>query len=379
MLRGIADAQSCYIGQPQENLRNNPSLNCDPNLEDVLLEIVVVDDRNRSEEARENARAIAVENEYISGVIGHYASSVTKAALGVYENIGTAIPVISPTSSETELNESSIFYRTTTSNKKVAEKIARYLENKDIEAVFGFYDGKDDYSRSLWRDFQDAFTGNIAGRTIISPDNVSNIIGEFKEEISSKLDEEFSSVQRFAVVLVPPSTFDNGTIRSESQKWAIVEQISGIVKKRTENEQRGFLIGGDDLYDREALKIITGLHGMHFTIPWFSKSYANDSGSYAKIAEGKWGGRVGWATATSYDATHVFMQAFASISSGNSEIRSELKSRIPQVRLQSNYSSGKLVEFEDRETTREPFILKALDEVSPEDSSQYKLTIVDDF
>ncbi|MGC1528970.1 MAG: TIR domain-containing protein [Phormidesmis sp.] len=379
MLRGIADAQSCYIGQPQEELQNNPSLNCNPDFEDVLLEVVVVDDRNRSEIAKENARAIVVENEAISGVIGHYASSVTKAALGVYENIGTAIPVISTTSSETELNESSIFYRTTTSNKKVAEKIASYLENQDIEAVFGFYDGRDDYSRSLWRDFQDAFTGNVAGRTVISPDNVSSIIGEFNEEISSKLDEESNSVQRFAVVIVPPSTFDNGTIRSEGQKWAIVEQVSGIVKARIEKEQSGFLIGGDDLYDREALKIITGLHGMHFTIPWFSRSYANDSGSYAKIAGGKWGGRVGWATATSYDATHVFMQAFASISSDSGEIRSELTNRIPQVRLQSNYSSGNVVEFEDKETTREPFILKALDEVSSEDSSQYKLTIVDDF
>ena len=376
MLRGIADAQSCYIGQPQEKLQNALSLNCDPELEDVLLEVVVVDDRNLPELAKENARAIVVENTAISGVIGHYASSVTKAALGVYENVGVAIPVISPTSSETELNESSVFYRTTTSNKKVAEKIASHLKDREIEVVFGFYDGQDDYSRSLWRDFQDSF-GSTSGRTVIDPDNVNSIVSEFEQEISSKLDGEFSSVQKFAVVIVPPSTFDNGTIRSESQKWDIVEQVFEIVKKRIDNGQSGFLIGGDDLYDREALKITTGLQGMLFTIPWFSGPYTENSESYAKIAEDKWGGRVGWPTATSYDATHVFMKAFDSISSESNEIRRELTNRIPQITLKRDYSSGKAVEFEDREPSREPFIMEVSDEVSTENSSQYGITIVD--
>ena len=130
------------------------------------------------------------------------------------------------------------------------------------------------------------------------------------------------------------------------------------------------------MYDREALKITTGLQGMLFTIPWFSGPYTENSESYAKSQKIS-GSTCAEPTATSYDATHVFMKAFDSISSESNEIRRELTNRIPQITLKRDYSSGKAVEFEDRETIQRAFHHGSFRRSITENSSQYGITIVD--
>ena len=394
MLRGIADAQSCYIGsqkygQLDSNLdyfKNLTPLNCPPNSDGLLLEIVVVDDKNEPDKAKEDAKAI-VREEDISGVIGHYASSVTDSALAVYNSNGTAgtfkpIPVISPASTKYDLNSSENFYRTTASTEKQGSKIADYLRRQNVEAVLGIYDSKDEYSTALWGSFDRAFTedNKQVGTTVINPSDSATIVSELEEEFRKQLEEQILGGQKFAVFIAPPSTFKNGTLSTESQKWELITRISEAIREKDPSGQNSFLIGGNDLYAPESIGFGSGLYGMVFTVSWFSEYYKDAiEGSYAAKSENKWGGRISWATANSYDATHVFMQAFANINSEDNEIRRELIKRIPEVELEREYSSGEGFVFEDKEPDREPFMLEILAEESADESKEYAIRVVDDF
>lgn len=388
ILRGIADAQSCYIGSQEDEQFKSPFI-CPPNLDELLLEVVIVDDENNSDTAVKNAKAI-VENEAISGVIGHYASGVTDAALNTYNTSGVLdeyrpIPVISPASTKYDLRKSDNFYRTTASTKKQGNKIAEYLQEQDVEAVLGVYDDEDEYSEALWDGFDDAFPNiKIVGETVARPSDTVDIISELEENFRKQLEDLIGDGQKFAVVIAPPSTFNNGTITSEEQKWNLVKRISEAVREKDTSGQYGLLIGGNDLYAQEALKTANGLYGMAFTVSWFSDYYKSnlrddedDYESYAMSSEEKWRGRISWVTANSYDATHVFMQAFANITSESTAIRGELIERIQDVVIERAYSSGEEIKFEEKEPIREPFLLRISEEVTDDDPNEYKIEVVD--
>ena len=372
MLRGVADAQSCFIGR-QEDIQDD--FNCIPGLDD-LLEIVIVDDQNKPTVAKENAKSI-VANRDISGVIGHYASGVTDAALNTYSD--GAIPVISPASTSYNLiKRASNFFRTAASTKKLGQAMATYLDGEGIEQVFGLYDEDDEYSSALWRGFIEADypQKQKVDETIIkSLDSSANAI-------NSKI-ESVNNDERFAVVVIPPSTFNNGNLRSEVEKWKLVTQVSKAVREKNENGKESFLIGGNDLYYPQAIDPNKELDGMFLTVPWFSGAFDDsnpNSRSYAAIARRKWG-RVNWVTADSYDATQIFMKVLAEIGSEDSEkIRSELIDRLQNVELEKEYSSGIKIKFdEDREPARDPVLLEVVDNTSTEATKQYSFQIVNDF
>lgn len=383
MLRGIADAQSCYVGVQDDDEFKSP-FNCPSNSDELLLEVLVVDDKNDPDKAKENARAI-VGSKVISGVIGHYASGVTDAALTVYssnevDGSSEPIPVISPASTKYDLKRSDNFYRTTASTEKQGTKIADYLQGQGVEAVLEIYDSEDEYSKALWGSFEKAFPDSWEkGKTVIRPSNSTSIVDDLEADFKEKLEEWIDDGEKFAVFIAPPSTFNNGTL-TEEQKWELIVRISEAVREKDPSGQNSFLIGGNDLYAPEALDVSNSLYGMVFTVSWFSGYYeAASQESYAAKAKAKWRGRVSWATANSYDATHVFMQAFADINPEDSEIRRKLIDRIQEVRLTSEYSSGEDLVFEDREPDREPLILEVLEEESSDNPKKYDLSVVDDF
>lgn len=367
MLRGIADAQSCFVGR-RENTQYVSKFNCPSDLTD-LLEIVIVDDKNNRSVAKENADIIVNDSD-ILGVIGHYASGVTDEALSVY-SIGP-IPVVSPASTKYKLKNKSNFLRTTASTRKLGQAMATYLKNKDIDQVLGTYDSEDEYSLALWFGFEDAYPQEkIVGKTRIESPNSADALISKIESISDNI--------KFAVVVIPPSNFENGTLSSEKQKWDLVAQISEAVKKKNANGGNGFLIGGNDLYDPESINPSRGLQGMILTVPWFSGAFENISESYAAIAFRNWGdARVSWVTANSYDATQVFMKALAGIDSENNQVRNELIDKLQNVQIDKEYTSGIGIEFEDREPTRNPFLLEVVDSTPAQTDDRYDFQILSD-
>ncbi|MEH1825313.1 MAG: ABC transporter substrate-binding protein [Nostoc sp.] len=105
ILRGVAQAQN--------NFNANGGLN------GRLLEIVIVNDANKAEQAQQvAAELLKMKNKSILGVIGDSSNDTLKEALTTYQKAGIAI--ISPTSMDNLLQtqESKVLFRTPPSYRR---------------------------------------------------------------------------------------------------------------------------------------------------------------------------------------------------------------------------------------------------------------------
>ncbi|NEP14799.1 MAG: ABC transporter substrate-binding protein [Symploca sp. SIO2C1] len=325
MLRGVADAQTQFNDSGGKDNR--------------LLEIIIANDHNEPEIARKVAKKLVAEQD-ILGVIGHNSSKASEDALPVYEQAGLAM--VSPTSTSTFL-KGDVFFRTAPPDDVASEKLADYAKNKlGLDKVVIFFEKDDIYSESLTKAFEEKFVGEVVNKFKLT---------DIKLNAEDKINDIVANKDQVKAVVLFPS------VKTSSVAISIAKANAKLPE-----EQRLQLLGGDTLYNADTLiKGRSAVKGLVLAVPWFGVK-----SDYAKKAEKRWGGRVGWRTATSYDATQALIETL-SIDTTREKVVKALKN---VELLFCTETSGEKLEFKEGEPKRESRLVQVTkDAPAPIDSN----------
>ncbi len=320
ILRGVAQAQNQF--------------NKKGGLNSELLEIVIANDSNEPDKAKQVAQQL-VKDPSVVGVIGHSSSDTTRAALAEYEKANLAI--ISPTSTSIVLN-SSVFFRTVTSDAGTGKKLAEYAVKKlGLKKVVIFFNPGSLYSTSLREEFTNYFEqlgGEVVRKQLI-------------DLATPTLDVNFK-YQAQAAVLFPDTLHTDVALKIATANADLVNS------PQNPNKQGLKLLGGDTLYTTQTLKEGgKAVEGLILAVPWFRD--APQAKNFNLAAKKQWeGGEVSWRTATSFDATQAFIKALFP-----NPTRLSVLQRLRQVDIKSNETSGQSLQFtQTGERQSEPILVK---------------------
>ncbi|MGI2907067.1 ABC transporter substrate-binding protein [Tolypothrix sp. VBCCA 56010] len=327
MLRGVAQAQH------QFNQKNG--------LNGRLLEIQIANDADQPEQAKQVAAEL-VKDQSILGVIGHYSSESTKAALKEYNK--TDIPIISPTSTSTQLQGRN-FFRSLPDDAAGGKKLAEYaFNNLKLRKLVIFSNPDSSYSDSMREEFTKTFE-RLGGEVLRKPQiNLADTSLDMNAEVYKS--DEYKAQ---AAVLIP----DAGHIDVALKIANINKEV--VHRSQSQNTARPGLklLGGDSLYSDYILSIGgNAVEGLIVVVPWFRG--APQATNFAQQAENQWGGGVSWRTATSYDATQAFIQALSA-----NPNRTTILENLEKVNLSDHETSGYPLKFSpegERET--EPVLVQ---------------------
>ncbi|MEA5622603.1 AAA-like domain-containing protein [Nostoc sp. UHCC 0251] len=315
LLRGVAQAQDNFNSLGGVNQR--------------FLNIVIANDSSAQTQAQKVAGEI-IKNPNILGVIGHYTSPNSTAALPQYERAGIAM--ISPGSTSTSLN-SRVFFRTVLSTEVNAGKLADYAaSNQGYKRVVIFYNPDEIYSNNVKEEFGNLF--KYKNGEIIDTYNLANLSLDTSTEIS-KIKEKNAD----AIVLFP-----------NTELTPVALAIA-----RAQGSKKLPLLGGNVLYNQDTLKS-EAFEGLVISVDWFAQE--QNSIKFAEEAKGMWGGQVSWRTATAYDATQAFIKA---ISMSNNPSRQTVLQNLKSINLSSTETSGYPLHFDDKgDRQQEPVLVKVV-------------------
>ncbi|MDZ7955502.1 ABC transporter substrate-binding protein [Nostoc sp. DedQUE09] len=316
LLRGVAQAQDNFNSLGGVNKR--------------FLNIVIANDSSDQTQAQKVARELVKKN--ILGVIGHYTSPNSQAALLQYESAGIAM--ISPGSTSTSLN-SRVFFRTVLSTEVNAGKLADYATNQGYKRVVIFYNPDDIYSNNVKEEFEKLFkekngevidTPNLADRSLDTSTEISKINKQGKAD---------------AIVLFP-----------NTELTSVALAIA-----RAQGSKKLPLLGGNALYNQDTLKS-EAFEGLVISVDWFAQE--QNSIKFAEEAKGMWGGQISWRTATAYDATKAFITAISmSNNPTHQTVLENLKS--PNFNVPANKTSGYSLHFDEKgDRQQEPVLVKVV-------------------
>lgn len=297
ILRGAADAQTQFNANPSNR----------------QVELIIANDDDDPDTARAIAQGLA-NNSSMLGVIGHYSSQVSQAALKIYEP--SKLAMVSPTSTATNLSSSEVFFRTAPSNQAYAQKLAEHLtKDPSIKNIAVFYHKGNSYSYTFKNDFE-SFAPGITTVQIDLKDRYFNADAEINKLFQNGV---------HSVLLIPSSEIPSSEIAE------VALNIAEAYKSQFRN-QKLKLFGGDVLYTPEILKESgNAFLGMILVVPWF----ASNSG-YAKDAERTWGGQISYRTAGSFDAAQALISTLK-----HRATRSEVLQQLKDVDIESIDKFGK--------------------------------------
>ena len=329
MLRGIAQAQNDF--------------NQKDGLSGRLLEIVIADHHGKLEQAEKVAEKLVADASLL-GVIGNLTSGVTAKTLPIYEKAN--LPIISPTSSSTEL-KSPVFFRTVPSDKVTGAKLAEYAFRNNFKKILIVWNPDDPYSRSITSAFREEFIRQFAQKQV-AVDILPNITLPALENMIQEAQNITSNEQPVQAIVFFPDT-DNRQNAIEFAK-KIQEKLMAQ-RQNNNNVPEVQLLGGDSLYNSEALDV----EGWILAVPWFRDP--EKSKNFANAASTRWGGGFSWRTATSFDATQAFIDSFR-ISTTISKVT--VLENLKNVNLPPNETSGEPLMFDksSRESQRKATLLK---------------------
>ncbi|WP_334729792.1 ABC transporter substrate-binding protein [Nostoc sp.] len=286
ILRGVSQAQ-------QEFNQNN-------GLNGRLLEMKIANDAGQNEQAKEVAAEL-VKDPSILGIIGHYSSDSTKAALEEYDK--TDIPVISPTSTSTQLLGKKNFFRSLPSDAAGGKKLAEYaFKMLKLSKIVIFSNPESSYSNSMREEFTKTFE-KLGGEVLHKPQiNLADTSLNMDSEVAKSIFR--GKVE--AAVLIP----DRKNISIALNIARVNQDVAERFKSQNTNRSAMKLLGGDTLYSNEILSQGgKAVENLIVVVPWFRE--APQAKDFAEKAKKQWGGEVSWRTATSYDASQAFIQALS--------------------------------------------------------------------
>ncbi|MEA5509567.1 bifunctional serine/threonine-protein kinase/ABC transporter substrate-binding protein [Crocosphaera sp. UHCC 0190] len=278
ILRGVAQLQT--------------EINRDRRIKGHGLRVVIADDYNDLDRAKEIAGKMGSQGE-ILGVVGHYTSDNTRAALPTYDL--NHLVVISPTSTaQTLAQDNSRFFRTIPQDSLNAERLARYLaQTARRQKVVVFYNPNSAYSRSLHERFLISF--DEQGGQVVKQFDLSKPIFDAAAAIRQGENRGATSLVLFPDAKSNPYAFSNA------------------LKVIRANQGKYLMVGGDSLYTTDVLQERGTAKDIIVAISWHYLANSNQ----VFLAEGKklWEGTVSSRTAMAYDAAKVLATALENQSS----------------------------------------------------------------
>ncbi|MBD2270810.1 ABC transporter substrate-binding protein [Anabaena sp. FACHB-1391] len=320
ILRGVAQAQNQF----NDNQGSNG----------LLLKVVIVNDSNNPEEAKQVVQEIVKDNS-ILGVIGHNSSDVTKAVIPAYKKAGLAIISSTATSN---LLKSSVFFRVVDSDEIAGKKLAQYTNSLGFKKVVIFNNPNSPYSKSITEAFTDEFE-KMGGKVVHTID-LSDKEFDPREEVN------FNKFKAEAAILFPDTEHTNTTIE--------------IAKANKDDNSPLSLLGGHTLYSNDTLiKGGKAVEGMILSVPWFRET--SPARAFAEKSGKKWGGGISWRTATSFDATQAFIQALSKDNTQDNN-RAKVLERLKNVDLNNKETSGYPLQFtKERERQGQSVLIEVKD------------------
>jgi branched-chain amino acid transport system substrate-binding protein len=255
------------------------------------LRVVIADDRNHTEAAKQRAEALVKQQE-ILGVVGHQTSEATVAAIDVYEE--NKLVVISQGTTTEELTEEpkDVFFRTVPNNRVEAKYLADYLRNEvgQKQAVV-FYNPNSPFSSSLRQEFETRFIEKGGKVVKVKEFNLSKT--NFNADKAIK--EVNQQAGETALVLLPDGQVTN----------SLFHAIDLIKVNNGDN----WMVGNWSLYGPKVLAIADLKPFDKFVLfsPWLGLSSPNQK--FIQDARDLWGGEVSARTALAYDAARAHRQA----------------------------------------------------------------------
>ncbi|WP_414586200.1 AAA-like domain-containing protein [Scytonema sp. PCC 10023] len=327
LLRGVAQAQDTF--------------NSSRGVNDRLLNIIIADDRNDPTQAQKVAQEL-VKNQNILGVIGHYTSPSSQAALPEYEKAGIAM-ISQSTSTSLSGQRNKVFFRAIASNEESGKKLANYAKIKGYNTVVVFYNKSDIYSDNLKQEFEKYFQEK--GGKIINL-NLDDLTLNTSIE---KLLDNYQN-QANAIVFLP-----------KTQSISVALEIARTQQQRIQEQRASkklYLLGDAVLYDPEILRSGgEAVEDLVVCVPWFAEE--QKSKEFSANAKQRWGGQISSRTAANYDATQAFIKAISM--SAENPSRQNVLNNLKSVNLSQNETSGYPLQFNNNgERQQEPVLVKAV-------------------
>ncbi|MCU7244505.1 MAG: caspase family protein [Microcystis aeruginosa WS75] len=303
MLRGVAQLQT-KINLGLLN-GNDPFLKYFPDQDFINkkaingkgLKVVITNDENDELLAKKRAEALSQRPE-ILGVVGHYPSEMTVATVDIYNQ--NNLVLISPGSTTSELTNypRKNFLRTVFSCDQQSPAIAKFLQEKSIKKVVGFYSEGSPFSESFFNSFKTIFTRPPFSGTVVKLDEF-DLGNNFKaEEAIQELrrQKEEKITETIGLVLFPK---------------AIGDAQGDAIRLIKLNNSQNWVIGSWGLRSSRTLEQINNLQPFQkfvIAVPWDSLTSPNQD--FLKDAKILWTTTsVNAITALSYDATLALTKA----------------------------------------------------------------------
>lgn len=264
ILRGVAQAQD--------------EINANGGIRGQGLQVEMADDANSPDIAKQVAESLANDPQILA-VIGHNASNASVAAAPTYQE--KKLVMVTPTSFANNLSGfGSYIFRTVPAIKSMAAPLAEYMAktaNKNSVAIC--YDSQ-------------------------APDNVS-----FKDEFVASFTAAGGKVVPAVCDFSTPSFDSNASIADAVSKGAQalmvaphIDRIDRAIDLARTNQGKLALYGSTTLYTFQTIKDgQKDIEGLILPVPWHPQT--NPNNPFSKNAAQRWGGKVNWRTATSFDAT----------------------------------------------------------------------------
>jgi branched-chain amino acid transport system substrate-binding protein len=321
MLRGVAQLQTkINLGLlndndpflkyfPDQNFINKKAIN------GKGLKVVITNDENDELLAQKTASSLSQRPE-ILGVVGHYPSEMTVATVDIYNQ--NNLVLISPGSTTSELTKypRKNFLRTVFSSDQQSPAIAKFLQEKSIKKVVGFYSEGSPFSESFFNSFKTIFTRPPFSGTVVKLDEF-DLGNNFKaEEAIQELrrQTEAKITETIGLVLFPK---------------AIGNAQGDAIRLIKLNNSQNWVIGSWGLRSSRTLEQIDNLQPFQkfvIAVPWDSLTSPNQD--FLKDAKILWTTTsVNAITALSYDATLALTKALEKANTPTRiNIREHLKS-----------------------------------------------------
>ena len=288
ILRGVAQAQTEVNLGLENGWEELPGKDFLPKqtIKGKGLKIVIADDVNIAQEAQKRASTL-VKRKDILGVVGHYTSEMTLAAIDIYDY--HKLVLISPGSVTEDLskNPRDYFFRTVPNIGAKAEYLARYLINSGQKRAAVFYNPTSPYTRSFWEEFDRIFLdkGGIPLAYDFSQPgfNAQTAVKEVGEKSNT------------AIILFPDGQ--------------VTHTLTNSIEVIKANNGRHWIAGGWALYSPRILEIgkLEPFDKFVISVPWHRLDSPDPQ--FPQESYQLWSGSVSPRTALTYDAAHALIRA----------------------------------------------------------------------
>ena len=307
ILRGVAQAQN-QINRDEKGING------------AKLEIIIADDRNNENFARQAAEKF-VEDRNVLAVIGHNASNASQAAVPTYQKNG--LVMITPTSYASAITGyANYIFQTVPTAQALAEPLAEYIgKTKQFQKIAVCFDSR-------------------------AKDNET-----FRAELGKALSKFNSEIVKTGICDVSAKNFNANEALDEAHdrgaKALVLSPYIDLIGETTvlaEANQKRYqlpLFGSPSFYTQETLKAGTAIEGLIIPAAWHPDVYPKTP--FLVEAERLWGTPlVSWRTAMSYDAAVILIAALQ-----QSQSRSGIQAALvhPKLLVEGAEGAGSKVTF----------------------------------